>query len=315
LEVFFMIRRTAYFVVFCAIALALILTGLLSSRQVKAAQIDREALVSAPVLNADGQAAETLELTTQFPVLSSYAGISYSFDVALNYKGSGSKVFDLKATVPQGFNYTIAPGYGSAGGDIAAIRLDGTKGYPDSVKLSITPYAWQVPAPGSYPITLDVSSGDLKASIKLTAVVTANYDMKLSTPDGRLNTEATAGQDNHFTVVLTNTGSGNLDKVSISCPAKDRPNGWTVTASPDKIDSFKAGDSKEIQITLRPSEKTIAGDYIISVQAEPDARNAYANLQIRVTALTPTIWGWVGVGIVILVIVALAAIFIRFGRR
>jgi uncharacterized membrane protein len=310
-----MCRKTAYIAVFCAIALALISASFLNAGPAKAARIADRATTSSSILQADGSTAETLDLTTQYPVLSSYAGVSFGYDVNLNYKGSGSKVFDLKATVPQGFNYTITPGYGSEGKEIAAIRLDGTKGYADSVKISVTPYAWQVPAPGSYPITLEVSSGDLKASINLTAVVTANFDMKMSTPDGRLNTEATAGQDNHFTVVLTNSGSGNLEKVSISCIAKDRPSGWTVTASPDKIDTFKAGDSKEIQVNIRPSEKTIAGDYNLTITAEPDARNAFANIQIRVTALTPTIWGWVGVGIVILVIVALAIIFIRFGRR
>lgn len=311
-----MIRKTAYIAVFCTLVLTFISVNLLGVSQARAAQLATDRANSVAVLQADASTAEKLDLTCQYPTLSSYAGISYGFDVSILYTGSGSKIFDLKATVPQGFNATITPGYGGEGKEIAQMRIDGTKGYGgDSVKVSVTPYAWQVPAPGSYPVILDVSSGDLKASIKLTAIVTANYDLKMTTPDGRLNTEATAGQDNRFTVVLMNTGSGNLEKVSISCPAKDRPNGWTVTASPDKIDSFKAGDSKEIQITVRPSEKTIAGDYMISIMAEPDARNAFTNLQIRVTALTPTIWGWVGVGIVILVIVALAVIFIRFGRR
>ncbi len=139
--------------------------------------------------------------------------------------------------------------------------------------------------------------------------------MQMSTPDGRLNTEATAGQDNTFTVTLVNTGTGDLENVTVFNQAKDRPSGWEVTFDPEKIDIIKPGDTKEIKVNLKISDKTIAGDYMITIQAEPDGKYAFTNLEIRVTVLTPTIWGWVGVGIVILVIVALAIIFIRFGRR
>ena len=259
--------------------------------------------------------AEKIELSCQYPVLSSYAGLYYTYDITVSYTGGKEpKIFDLKAAVPQGFNYTISPGYGD-GKEIAAIRLDPTKGYPESIKLTVRPYAWQIPAPGEYPVTFEVSSGDVKSTLNLKAIVTANFDLKLTTPDGRLNTEATAGQDNQFTVVLTNTGSADLEKLIIETKAKDRPQGWTVTYKPDKIDSLKSGDTKEIQVTIRPSDKTIAGDYMMSVESEPESKQAYANLQIRVTVLTPTIWGWVGVGIVVLVVVALAIMFIRFGRR
>jgi uncharacterized membrane protein len=311
----FMNKRIAFVAMFCVMVLTLISASFINIGFAQAAPLSKTPAIASSGLLADGQAAEKLDLTCQYPVLSSYAGLNYSFDVNVNYTGPGSKVFDLKATFPDGFSATITPGYGSEGKEIAAMRLDGTKGYADSVKVSLTPYAWKVPAPGSYPVTLTVSSGDLKSTIELTAIVTANFDLKLSTPDGRLNTEATAGQDNTFTVVLQNTGSGDLEKLSVSCLAKDRPSGWTVTTKPEKLDSLKSGESKEVQVTIRPSDKTIAGDYNISIQAEPEARIAFANIQIRVTVLTPTIWGWVGVGIVVLVIVALAVIFIRFGRR
>ena len=310
----FMNRKTILIAMVCIMILAAVCSNFMSA--IPAMAMERAAMSdnSKPIV-MDDQEGEKLVLTCQYPVLSSYAGLNYSFNISVQYSGGKEpKTFDLKATVPQGFNYTILPGYGE-GSEIRAIRLDPTKSYPESLKLNITPYIWKVPAPGSYPITFEVSSGDLKESINLTAIVTANYDMEMSTPDGRLNTEATAGQENTFTIDLTNTGSGDLEKVSIECLASNRPSGWEVTCNPDKIDLLKSGDSKEIQVTVKPSEKTIAGDYMITIQAEPEGRYAFTNLQIRVTVLTPTIWGWVGVGIVVLVIVALAVIFIRFGRR
>jgi len=310
-----MTRKTVIAAVTGLIAMALITAGIIDIHAVYAAQTGNSQDVSLNILRDDAQPAEKLELICQYPVLSSYAGLNYSYSISVNYTGGKeSKIFNLKAVVPEGFVSAIAPGYGE-GQEIAAVRLDANKGYPETVKLSVRPYAWKVPLPGEYPITFEVSSGDLKSSILLKAIVTANFDMKMTTPDGRLNTEATAGQDNNFTVVIGNSGSADLDKVEVSCKAQDRPNGWTVTCKPDKIDSLKAGDTKEIQVTLRPSEKTISGDYMLTIQAEPESKNAFTNLQIRTTVLTPTIWGWVGVGIVILVVLALAVIFIRFGRR
>lgn len=310
-----MTRKTVLAAVTGLIAIALTMVALIDIPAVSAAQVDNSGEASQYILREDAQPAEKLELTCQYPVLSSYAGLNYSYSISVNYTGGKeSKVFKLDAVVPEGFVSSIAPGYGE-GQEIAAVRLDASKGYPETVKLSVRPYAWKVPLPGEYPITFEVSSGELKSSLLLTAIVTANYDMKMTTPDGRLNTEATAGQDNVFTVVVANSGSADLDKVEVTCKAQDRPSGWTVTCKPDKIDSLKAGDTKEIQVTLKPSEKTIAGDYMLTVQAEPESKNAFTNLQIRTTVLTPTIWGWVGVGIVVLVVLALAVIFIRFGRR
>jgi uncharacterized membrane protein len=240
----------------------------------------------------------------------------FSYDISILYSGSKEpRTFDLKATVPQGFNFTIAPGYGQDAKEIAAIRLDPARTYPETIKLTVRPYVWKTPAPGEYPITFEASSGNMKTSMQLKAIVTANYDMKISTPDGRLNTEATAGQDSIFTIVLVNTGSAQLEKITVQSQASNRPSGWTVSFKPEKIDSLPVGASKEVQVIIRPSDKTIAGDYGMSIEAEPESKYAYGNLQMRVTVMTPTIWGWVGVGIVILVVLALAIMFIRFGRR
>jgi len=306
------VTRVVMIVVF---TLALVSLVFVNVNHAMAAETSAGHGVALPIAGVDGQSVEKLELSCQYPVLSSNAGLSYSYSININYTGGKeSKVFDLKAIVPDGFGYAITPGYGE-GQEIAAIRLDGSRGYPETLKLTVRPYAWKAPVPGEYPIIFEAASGDLKAAIELKAIVTASYDLKMTTPDGRLNTEATAGQENNFTVVVANTGSADLEKVEISCLASSRPGGWMVTCKPEKLDVLKAQETREVQVSVKPAEKTIAGDYIITVQAEPESRNAFASLQIRTTVLTPTIWGWVGVGIVILVIVALAIIFIRFGRR
>lgn len=300
-------------ILICVLLTLSIFSSFISASTVKAVASNPQPGMVQPLFEDN---AEKIELTCQYPALSSYAGLVFSYDINILYSGGKEpRTFDLKATVPQGFNFTIAPGYGQAATEIAAIRLDPAKTYPDSVSLTVRPYVWQTPAPGEYPITFEASSGNLKASLQLKAIVTAKYDMMISTPDGRLNTEATAGKDNIFTVVLINTGSAPLEKITVQSPASNRPAGWTVNFKPEKIDSLPVGDSKEVQVIFRPSDKTIAGDYMMGVEAEPESKYAYANLQMRVTVLTPTIWGWVGVGVVVLVVLALAIMFIRFGRR
>ncbi|UCH51249.1 MAG: hypothetical protein JSV54_00310 [Chloroflexota bacterium] len=265
--------------------------------------------------NQISSSGEKITLTCQYPVLSSYAGAYFSYKVELLYSGGTEpKVFDLRAKVPAGFISSISPGYGE-GTEIAAIRLDPHKTYPDTINVTVRPYAWLVPEPGEYDITVEVSSGEIKASIDLKAIVTAKYDLEVEPSSGLLNTKATAGKDNYFNVSIINTGSADIEKINFSSRITGGPSGWSITFNPESIDSLPAGDKREIQVDIKPTEKTIAGDYMITISAEPEAKNAFGSFNLRVTVLTPTIWGWVGIGIVILVIAGLAFMFMRLGRR
>lgn len=258
---------------------------------------------------------EEIKISCQYPVLSSYAGTYFAYSVELQYTGGEEpRLFDLKVKVPTGFNYSITPGYGE-GTEIAAIRLDPKKTYPDTLRVTIRPYVWLVPEPGDYSVTLEVVSGTLKSSIELKAIVTAKYDLDLKTDTGRLNTNATAGSDNYLKIFITNTGSADLEKIDFSSKITGRPTGWSITFSPEKIDSLPVGGKREIQVNIKPDKKTISGDYMLNISAEPESKYAFDSLDIRVTVLTPTIWGWVGIGIVVLVIVGLAVMFMRLGRR
>ena len=271
--------------------------------------------LSSPLPAQDEPPVEEVILDCQYPVLSSYAGTHFLFDVQIQYKGGKSaRLFELEVDVPEGFNYSIAPGYGEAT-EIAAMKLDPKDTYPETIKSTARPYILKVPEPGEYPIIVRAVSEDLSGTIELKAIVTAKYDLSLDTASRRLNTDATAGQDNYFSVLITNTGSADLEKLSFASPSKSRPSGWSVTFNPDEIDSLPAGGQREIEVNIIPPTKTISGDYMLTIEAEPESGYAWDNLEIRVTVLTPTIWGWVGVGIVILVVIGLVVMFMRLGRR
>jgi len=305
--------RVIYYLI-CFALLSTILGGLVAQPTALAVS-EGITNLSPPPPGQELSPTEEINLTTQYPVLSSYAGAYFSYSIELQYKGGEEpRVFDLKVDVPDGFNYTIAPGYGE-GTEIGAIRLEPDKSYPDTINVTVRPYLWLVPEPGEYKITVRASSDDIENSIELKAIVNAAHSLELKTPSGRLNVEATSGDDNYFSIVIINNGSAELENVSFVSKAKDRPSGWSITFNPEEISSLPLGSQREIEVNIKPSGKTIAGDYMVTMEAETESNYAWDNLEVRVTALTPTIWGWVGVGIVIVVIVGLMLMFMRLGRR
>ena len=305
--------KVTCYLAFATLLLAVIGGSLMQSTAQAIPDTGREAV---PISVTQASAStEKITLTCQYPVLSSYAGSYFAYKVDLLYTGGKEpRVFDLKARVPDGFAASITPAYGETS-EIAAIRLDPQKTYPDTISVTVRSYVWLVPEPGDYNITVEVSSGEVNASIDLKAIVTAKYDIDVSPSTGLLNTKATAGKDNYFNVSLTNTGSADIEKINLSSKITGGPSGWSITFSPESIDSLPAGDKREIQVDIKPTAKTISGDYMITISAEPEAKNAFGSFNLRVTVLTPTIWGWVGVGIVVLVIAGLAFMFMRLGRR
>ncbi len=64
---------------------------------------------------------------------------------------------------------------------------------------------------------------------------------------------------------------------------------------------------------MTPSDKAIAGDYVVSVRANGDGASDSASF--RVTVLTSTMWGIAGLGIIGAAVVVLAFAVTRYGRR
>ncbi|MEW6142928.1 MAG: NEW3 domain-containing protein [Chloroflexota bacterium] len=253
---------------------------------------------------------DSLNLTTRFPVIKGKANASFDFEVEVKYEGTTPKTFDLSAKGPANFYVAITPQYDSK--EISAIRIDPAKSFGETVKISATPLPWNLPAPGSYTFTFSAASGALKSTIDLKAEVTDNFKLSAETETGRLNTEATAGEENHLTIKVKNTGTSVLKNITFS---SSKPEGWTVTFNPEKIDSLAVDGTRDIDVSIKPSGKAISGDYMVNLTVTDDSYSARANLDIRTTVLTPTIWGWVGVAIVVIVVAGLVYLFMRLGRR
>ncbi|MCL4377664.1 MAG: NEW3 domain-containing protein [Actinobacteria bacterium] len=241
-----------------------------------------------------------------YPELKAKEGNPFAFQVEMNYVGNEEATFNLTANAPQGWYVAIEPSYQA--GEISAIKLQPGK----SETLKVTATALIKQNPGEYDITIKATNDALKVSkeIKLKAIITATYDMTLTSKTGMLNTKATSGKDNTYIIVIQNTGSANLDNIALK---SDAPEKWNIKFDTDKIETLKPDESKDIKVTITPPEKTIAGDYMLTLSANSTDSNK--SIDVRVTVETPSVWGWIGIGIIVIVIVGVAVIFSRLGRR
>ncbi len=250
--------------------------------------------------------AEELFFDISYPELRDRAGVAFEFSAQLKYEGEETKTFDLFWEAPEGWNVSIKPAMEQA--EISAVNID--PGATERLTITASPLVRM--DPDDYQITVfaeDEESG-LEAMAEFTAVVTAYYELGLRTKTGRLSTELNTGQDNRYDLIVENKGTASIDNITLSASP---PEGWDVDFDSTEIESIEAGGFKEVPTTIRPPEQTIAGDYMITFNARSE--NSTDSIDLRVTALTPTVWGWVGIGIIVVVIVGVAIIFARLGRR
>lgn len=296
----------------CTLLLISLCIGLVAPAIATAMPAHTTSMAELPPGQAEEGPQESIELKCQYPALKNPAGSIFEYEVEVAYKnGEEPKYFDIEADVPEGFISQIVKSYGDT--EIPGLTLDPSKAYtPDKIKVRVLSFV----DPGEYPITLRVFSEDISNSIELKAIITARYEVKLTTPDGRLNMEATANKENLFTMTVTNSGTDTLEQIQLSSSLRGAPSGWEITFDPKEIDALPAGEEQEVKVTVKPPQKTISGDYEVSLTVKPDKKyDVEDSIDVRVTVVTATIWGWVGVGIVVLVIIGLVVMFLRLGRR
>lgn len=253
----------------------------------------------------------SLELQCKYPILTGESGSSFQTDVEVKYTGEKRQRVDLTITAPKDWQAYATAGYPEK--QIAAVELGPATTYvaSEAIKINFFPIYGYLPDPGEYLFTVQASSGDMKSSVEVKAKVTARYKLEIATDSGKYNTEVTAGKEGHFGIKLLNTGSAPLEDVTF---VTSKPDGWEVTYKPDKIEAIQSMDIEEVDIIVKaPTGKTIAGDYMLSITAK--SKKANESMDLRVTVLTPSIWGWVGLIIVLVVIAGLAVVFRQLGRR
>jgi uncharacterized membrane protein len=245
----------------------------------------------------------SLELSVELPTLKGTPTTTFRYQATLRNSGDEDLAVNFATDVPAGFEATIS----SSGQEVADLPLKANES--KRLEIAVKPYG-DVPA-GQYPITLEALGGEAQASIGLTAEVTGQPNLSVTAADGRLSGQAYAGDETPLTILVQNTGSAPARDIQLSASA---PSGWSVEFEPKQIPEIATGTQVEVTAKLRPADKAIAGDYMVTVNARSEGSPS-ESAEFRITVLTSTLWGVVGIGLIAVAVVVVGLAVLRFGRR
>jgi len=248
---------------------------------------------------------EEIQVTTSYPVLQGQTDAKFEFSLEVTNKGESDKNFNLSAQVPQKWEVNFKPAYEQK--QISSFRIKG--GQSQTVAVEVTPA--KDATSGSFPIMVWIGSGEKKAEVKLTVVLTGIYKLDAGTPTGLLSLEAMAGKPAIMSLFVKNTGSAVNKSVSFS---SFKPENWKVEFKPEKIDALETGAMKQVEVTITPFAQALVGDYSVGLSADGE-KGSSKSVEIRVSVKTSAAWGWIGIIIIVVVIAGLGGLFLWLGRR
>ncbi len=248
--------------------------------------------------------ADDIQITTSYPVLRGQTDATFEFSLDVLNKSDLDRTFNISAAAPEKWEVNFKPAYEQK--QISSFRIKG--GQSQSVAVQVNPPKDALA--GEYPILVRITSGDKKAEAKLTVVLTGIYKLDAGTPTGILSLEALPGKPANLSVFVKNTGSAVNRNISFS---SFKPENWDVTFKPEKIDALEPNALKQVEVTIKPAQQALVGDYSVGVMV--DGEKASKTIEFRVTVKASTAWGWIGIGVIIFVIAGLSALFIWLGRR
>ena len=230
---------------------------------------------------------------------------STTFTYTANLKNEGGEdlLVMLSSTQPQNLQVTIE----SAGQEVTEIELPAN----ESKSLTIKADPLVSLEAGQYPFTVQATAGDVKADQELVVEVVGEGDLNVAGPDGRLSGQAYAGQETPIKVVLSNNGTAPLRGIELT---SSEPNGWSVTFDQPQIAEVPAGQSVEVTARIKPPDKAVAGDYMVTINARPLDSQVKSG-DFRITVRTSTLWGVAGLGLIALAVGVVGVAVVRFGRR
>lgn len=244
-----------------------------------------------------------LSFDVELPTLRGTASSTFRYDATLQNEGDEDLTVNLVANAPSGFQVSFS----LSGQDVTSIPINANE--TKRLDIEVQPVT-NVPA-GTYDIQVLAQGGEVEASQTLTAEVTGQPELTVTSPDERLSGNAYAGQQTPLKVVVQNTGSAPARNVELSAST---PSGWSVEFEPSRLDELSAGKQVEVTANVQPGEQAVAGDYMITMRAEGEG-GASDSAEFRITVLTSTLWGVVGIGLIAVAVLVVGLAVVRFGRR
>jgi uncharacterized membrane protein len=248
--------------------------------------------------------AEGIEVSTSYPVLRGPVTSKYEFRLDLQSKFDKDSEFNLTARAPEGWVVNFKPAYEAK--YISSLRLQANQS--KSIDVEVTPLSSA--EAGEYAIDVVVAAEGEKTEANLKVVLTGTYELKVGTTSGLLSLEARQGKAANLSIYVQNTGTAINNDISFT---SFKPENWEVEFKPEKIDSIKPGEYKQVEVVITPYEEALVGDYSVDINAKGEDSSSSA--EFRVTVKASTTWGWIGIAIIVVVIGGLTMLFRHFGRR
>ena len=244
-----------------------------------------------------------LKFDVELPTLRGTANTTFRYDATLKNEGDEEITVNLEANAPKGFQVTFK----RLGKEVTSLPIKANGS--ERLSIELDPYA-EIPA-GTYKFTVVARGSEAEASLELTAEVTGRPDLSVTTPDGRLSGRAYAGRETSLKIVVRNTGSAPAYNVELS---SSEPSGWSVEFDPKRIEEIPPDRQVEVTAKIRPAEKAVAGDYMLTIRARPEGGRS-ESAEFRITVLTSTLWGVVGIALIAVAVAVVGVAVMRFGRR
>ena len=245
-----------------------------------------------------------LTLTTKLPELRGSPKSNFEYTLTIKNDSGRNLTTSFTAQAPNNFETSFTEAYGTQ--ELSSIPIEA--GQSKDIKLKVRPPS-SIDA-GHFPVKVTVNAEDVSATTELALDIAGQPHLQVAGRDGLLSARAVAAKQTSVPVVVTNSGTAPADNIALHATA---PTGWKVTFEPATIDRLVPGKDTEVQALITPSDKSLAGDYMVSVNA--NARGESASSQFRVTVATSTVWGMAGAGVIGVALLLMLGAVARFGRR
>jgi uncharacterized membrane protein len=245
-----------------------------------------------------------LSVSSKLPSLRGSPKSNFEYTLTIKNDSGRNVTASFAAEAPNNFETSFTEAYGTQ--ELSSIPIEA--GQSKDVKLKVRPPS-SIDA-GHFPVTVTVKAEDATAKTELALDVIGEPQLRIAGRDGLLSARATAAQQSSIPIVVTNSGTAPAENIALAATA---PTGWKVTFEPATIERLVPGKDAEVQALVTPSDKSLAGDYMVSVRA--NSRGESASSQFRITVATSTVWGMAGAGVIGVALLLMLGAVARFGRR
>lgn len=244
------------------------------------------------------------DFSSEYPEQEGAPGTSFSFSANLINNSTEEQSYSLSAGAPSGWQVAFKPSGEST--QVASLTLEPAAS--QGLTITVTPPN-NVEA-GDYSIPCSAVSASETLDMELSVTVTENYDLAVSTPDGRLSFDTTAGKESDLTLTVTNNSNVAIENVNLTSSS---PTDWNVSFDTPTIEVIEPGATVEVSAHVTPSSEALTGDYAITISASSTETSDSA--EFRVAVETSVIWGFAAVLIIAALLAGIGYIFRKYGRR